>query len=360
VKLELFDYHLPQALIAQYPLPRRSASRMLVLDRASGAIAHRRFLDLPSFLRAGDCLVINDTKVIPARLVGRKQKTGARVELLLLEPLEADAWEALAGGKVRLGQRIAFEGGLTAEVAKILGEGRVQVRLQAKRGSPEAALRRAGHVPLPPYIRRPDERLDRRRYQTVYACRPGAVAAPTAGLHFTRRILTGLRERGVSIVALTLHVGLATFQPVRAANVEEHPMGTERYAIPTETAQAVSRTRKQGGRVVAVGTTVVRALESASAGLALRPGSGRTDLYIYPGYQFRVVDALLTNFHLPRSTLLMLVCAFAGREVVLEAYREAVERRYRFYSYGDCMLLLGDSCLFSSRHVPEHPTTCGK
>ena len=341
MRTDLFDYRLPTELIAQYPLKRRGASRMLVLQRDAGEISHRRFADLPSFLSAGDCLVINDTKVIPARLAGSKRSTGGRVELLLLEERKGSTWEALAGGKVRAGDLLDFPAGLHAEVTEVIEPGRVVVRLCPSALPLRAALRRAGHVPLPPYIRRPDEALDKRRYQTVYAKHAGAVAAPTAGLHFTRRALQVLREHGVQVVPITLHVGLATFAPVRAEVVEEHQIGGERYCVSPRAAQAIAHARQRRGRVIAVGTTVVRALESAAArGGGIRATSGSTDLFIYPGYRFRVVDALLTNFHLPRSSLLMLVCAFAGRESVLKAYRQAVEQRYRFYSYGDCMLIL--------------------
>lgn len=341
MRVDDFDYELPPELIAQYPLRRRSASRMLVIERDSGALSHHRFAELPSFLEPGDCLVINDAKVSRARLLGRKEKSGGRVELLLLEQGEGEVWEALAAGKVRPSQRLELEGGLRGEIVEVLSPGRVRVRLHANRGSVSRALSREAHVPLPPYIRRPDEPLDRRRYQTVYAVAPGAVAAPTAGLHFTKGILDRLKQRGVAIASVTLRVGAATFEPLRVATVEEHRMGSERYSVPRVTAEAISLARVRGRRVIAVGTTVVRALESAAGGDGRVPaGEGSTDLFMRPGHCFRVVDALLTNFHLPRSTLLMLVCAFAGRELVLEAYRQAVERRYRFYSYGDCTLML--------------------
>jgi S-adenosylmethionine:tRNA ribosyltransferase-isomerase len=347
-----FDYPLPADRIAQRPLPR-GASRLLVLDEA-GAARHRRVRDLPGLLRSGDLLVVNDTRVIPARLFARRAG-GGRLELLLLEPRGAAEWECLArpGRRARPGTRVELEGGgLSAEIL-----GRVEAGSPGASRSPEEGgegdrfrvrfsepiephLDRLGHVPLPPYVKRPDEAADRRRYQTVYARHPGAIAAPTAGLHFSRRLLAALREAGVEVAALTLHVGIGTFRPVVAERVEEHRMDAERYAIPEETAAAWARARDRGSRVVAVGTTVVRALETAAlaGGGRLPPGGGRSELFITPGFAFRAVDALLTNFHLPRSTLLMLVAAFAGRERVLAAYREAVAEGYRFYSYGDAML----------------------
>jgi len=338
-----FDYELPADRIAQEPAAERDASRLLTLDRASGETGHRRFLDLPDLARPGDLLVLNDTRVLRARLAGRK-RTGGRVELLLLEPAgeDPDTWRCLvrASKPVRDGARIDLTGGAVAEV---LGrdEDAWRVRLQAEGGTADV-LERAGRTPLPPYIRRgeddPRERLDRERYQTVFARSPGAVAAPTAGLHFTPRVLEALAGRDVRTAFLTLHTGEGTFLPVRSERVEEHRMHAERFEIPERTAEAVGAARSRGGRVIAVGTTVVRTLEAnASDDGSVRAGSGRCDLFIRPGHRFRVTDALLTNFHLPRSTLLMLVCAFAGTARVLEAYREAVRAGYRFYSYGDAM-----------------------
>lgn len=340
-----FDYSLPDDRIAQEPAPR-GESRLLVLD-AEGGDRHRRISDLPDLLRPGDLLVVNDTRVIPARLFGRRVTQGGgeggRVEILLVERVEGGLyrereWEVLAkpGRKARPGTRLRFEGGLEVEVVARLGDGRHRVRFSEP---VEPWLERLGHVPLPPYIRRPDRPEDRERYQTVFAERPGAVAAPTAGLHLTPDLLRRLEGRGVATARVTLHVGVGTFKPVTAELVHEHAMDEERYRVPEATAAAVSEARRRGGRVVAVGTTVVRTLETAARdGGTVAPGAGRTGLFIYPGFRFRVVDALLTNFHLPRSSLLMLVCAFAGRDRVLTAYREAIAEGYRFYSYGDAML----------------------
>jgi S-adenosylmethionine:tRNA ribosyltransferase-isomerase len=348
-----FDYHLPEDRIAQEPAPR-GESRLLVLD-AEGAGRHRRVGDLPELLRPSDLLVVNDTRVIPARLYGRRVMEGegghgARVEVLLVEraadtPDEAPEWEVLArpGRKTRPGTRLRFDGGsgdvLAAEVLAKLGDGRHRLRFSEP---VEPWLERLGHVPLPPYIKRPDRPEDRERYQTVFAERPGAIAAPTAGLHFTPELLARFGKRGVPVARVTLHVGIGTFKPVTADLVHEHVMDRERYEVPEATAEAVREARRRGGRVVAVGTTVVRTLESAARDDGtVAPGAGRTGLFIYPGFRFRAVDALLTNFHLPRSTLLMLVAAFAGRERVLAAYREAIDHGYRFYSYGDAMLAEG-------------------
>jgi S-adenosylmethionine:tRNA ribosyltransferase-isomerase len=338
-----FDYDLPAERIAQRPAPR-GASRLLVLD-AEGPARHRRVRDLPALLVPGDLLVVNDTRVIPARLFARRMPGGGRVELLLVEKVGAREWDALAkpGRKARPGTHLDLGGGLTAVTAARPGEEEAPAegdgRLRVVFSEPiEPHLDRLGHVPLPPYIKRPDEAADRERYQTVYARRPGAIAAPTAGLHFDQELLAAVAARGAAVAALTLHVGIGTFKPVTAALVHEHRMEAERYEIPEAAAEAIARARAAGGRVVAVGTTVVRALEAAAREDGTVPaGPGRTDLFITPGFRFRVVDALLTNFHLPRSTLLMLVCAFAGREPVLAAYREAIAEGYRFYSYGDAM-----------------------
>ena len=363
-----FDYHLPEERIAQEPLPR-GTSRLLVLGAPPGSPErHRRVSDLPEILRPGDLLVVNDTRVIPARIYGHRLlddgTEGARIELLLVEPIEdrsagepgpADTvWDTLVrpGKKARPGTEIVFRDGdeeandgegaivLRAEVLAKAGDGRHRVRFSEP---VEPHLERLGHVPLPPYIKRADRPADRERYQTVYAERPGAIAAPTAGLHFTPELLDRLEERGIEHVAVTLHVGIGTFKPVTAELVHEHRMDAERYDVPQATADAIRRTRERGGRIVAVGTTVVRTLESAATSSgrtdgSVKVGPGRTELFIVPGYRFRVVDALLTNFHLPRSTLLMLVSAFAGKERVLQAYEEAVREEYRFYSYGDAML----------------------
>jgi S-adenosylmethionine:tRNA ribosyltransferase-isomerase len=310
-----------------------------VLDE-EGSGRHRRVRDLPDLLRPGDLLVVNDTRVLPARLFGRRLPSGGRVELLLAERLDERTWEALLkpGRRASPGTRLELAPGLLAEVAARGEDGRFRVRFSEP---VEPHLDRLGHVPLPPYIHRPDEPADRERYQTVYAREPGAIAAPTAGLHFDEALLAALAARGVERAALTLHVGLGTFKPITADLVHEHRMDAERFVVPEATADAVRRARAERRRVVAVGTTVVRALEGAAAahGGEVRAGAGSTTLFVYPGFPFRVVDVLLTNFHLPRSTLLMLVCAFAGRERVLAAYREAVEAGYRFYSYGDAMLV---------------------
>jgi S-adenosylmethionine:tRNA ribosyltransferase-isomerase len=329
-----FDYDLPEESIAQEPAPR-GESRLLVLD-AEGPDRHRRVRDLPRLLRAGDLLILNDTRVIPARLFGEREGGGGgRMEVLLIEKTGEMEWEALVrpGRRARPGTVLRFEE-LTAEVTNKTEDGRYRLRFSEP---VEPHLDRLGHVPLPPYIRRPDRESDRERYQTVYARNPGAVAAPTAGLHFTEAILEETAAAGIGVARVTLHVGIGTFKPVSAERVEDHRMERERYEVSEETAEAIRRTRQSGGRIVAVGTTVVRTLESAA--LAAPAGHrGSTELFITPGFRFRVVDVLLTNFHLPRSTLLMLVSAFAGRERVLAAYEEAVRAGYRFYSYGDAML----------------------
>jgi len=345
-----FDFELPARLIAQRPLARRDQSRLLVLDRMTGAVGHRRFSDLPALLRPGDLLVLNDTRVTAARLVGRKA-SGGRVELLLVERLDSagrrGSWRCLlkAARKPPLGSRVEFERGVSAEVLERNGLD-WRVAFECPSGRIDEQLELIGRMPLPPYIRRDDEDSrdaeDRVRYQTVFAARPGAIAAPTAGLHFTPELLERLRARAVERVSLTLHVGTATFRPVSVERVAQHRIEAERFDLPPPVAEAVAAARQRNGRVVAVGTTVVRALEScAAAGRLVRAGQGLSELFIYPGYGFRVVDAIITNFHLPRSTLLMLVSAFAGRDRVLEAYREAVRAGYRFYSYGDAMLIEG-------------------
>ncbi len=323
-----FDYELPEERIAQEPAPR-GESRLLVLD-AEGRQRHRQVRDLPTLLRPGDLLVLNDTRVIPARLYGHRGE--GKMEILLVEKLEDREWEALVrpGRRARPGTVIVFEG-LSAEVID-KREDRYRLRFSEP---VEPHLDRLGHIPLPPYIHRPDEASDRDRYQTVFARTPGAIAAPTAGLHFSEKLLEEIAAAGIGIARVTLHVGIGTFKPVSAERVEDHQMDRERYEVGEETAEAIRRTRESGGRIVAVGTTVVRTLES-SAGMA---GSGATELFITPGFRFRVVDVLLTNFHLPRSTLLMLVSALAGRERVLAAYEEAIREGYRFYSYGDAMLV---------------------
>jgi S-adenosylmethionine:tRNA ribosyltransferase-isomerase len=334
-----FDYELPPASIAQEAAPR-GESRLLVLDR-TGPERCSRVSDLPRLLTPGDLLVLNDTRVIPARLYGRSAG-GGKMEILLIEPVGGREWEALVkpGRRARPGARIEIAEGLAAEVVD-KREGGPAHRYRLRFSEPiEPHLDRLGHIPLPPYIHRPDTAEDRERYQTVYARRPGAVAAPTAGLHFTEGLLREIEGAGVEIARVTLHVGIGTFKPVDAERIEEHRMERERYEIGEEAAGAVRRAREAGRRIVAVGTTVVRTLEGAAVagGGEVRAGSGATDLFITPGFRFQVVDALLTNFHLPRSTLLMLVSALAGRERVMAAYEEAIREGYRFYSYGDAML----------------------
>lgn len=335
MQLADFDYDLPQSLIAQEPPEQRGASRLLCLDGANGALHDRRFADICDLLHAGDLLVLNDTRVIPARLTGHKA-SGGRCEVLIERVIDGDGATALvrASKAPRTGTRLIFQG------CQAVVEGRDGdlYRLRFDHAVMDC-LAKEGHVPLPPYIQRADQALDRERYQTVYADRPGAVAAPTAGLHFDQAMLDRLVEQGVEQARLTLHVGAGTFQPVRTADIREHRMHAERVEVSEKVCEAVRRTRQRGGRVVAVGTTVVRSLESAAEGGELRSMSGETSLFIYPGYRFRVVDAMLTNFHLPRSSLLMLVSAFAGRAAVLAAYRHAVDNRYRFFSYGDAMFL---------------------
>ena len=336
-----FDYDLPEALVAQAPVTPRDASRLLVLA-ADGPALHRRFSDLADLLRPGDLLVLNDTRVLPARLVGRKE-SGGRVEILLCEPLEGGLgrrWRAMgqASKPIREGSVLAFDG-LSARVERAEGEGFLVVALDREGRELEAALASAGRTPLPPYIRREPTAEDRERYQTVWATTPGSAAAPTAGLHFTEALLARLQARGIERTTVTLHVGPGTFLPVRAASLADHVMHAERYEVPPQAARAFAAARARGSRIVAVGTTAVRTMESAFEQGALRIGSGRTDLFVRPGHVFRAVDLLVTNFHLPRSTLLVLACAFGGRERVLAAYREAVRLRYRFFSYGDAMLL---------------------
>ncbi|MGH9381386.1 MAG: tRNA preQ1(34) S-adenosylmethionine ribosyltransferase-isomerase QueA [Thermoanaerobaculia bacterium] len=332
-----FDYHLPPERVAQDPAPRGS-SRLLVLD-AEGERRHRRVDDLPELLSPGDLLVVNDTRVIPARLFARREPGGGRVELLLAEQVAEREWTCLLkpGRKAKPGTWLRLDRELEAEVTARGDDGRHTVRFSR---AIEPFLDRLGHVPLPPYIRRPDRPEDRERYQTVFARHAGAIAAPTAGLHFTDELLGRLRDRGIEQASVTLHVGLGTFKPVTAELVHEHRMDEERYLLPEATVEAIARTGERGGEVVAVGTTVVRTLEGVAARHdgRLVAGSGRTDLFIYPGYHVQVVDRLLTNFHLPRSTLLMLVCALAGRDPILVAYDEAIRQGYRFYSYGDAML----------------------
>jgi len=336
-----FEYVLPPELIAQEPLPRRDESRLLVVRRDREEFEHRIFRDILEYLVPGDLLVVNETKVLPVRLFGVKEGTGGRVELLLLRAGGNDVWEVLVrpGRRVAPGTRLVFgEGLLRGEVLSRTEAGGRTVRFFYE-GSFEEVLQRVGEVPLPPYVKK--KLASPERYQTVYAKEPGSAAAPTAGLHFTPELLTAVRGRGVAVVPVVLHIGLDTFRPVRVEDITLHRMHREEYLVPGETAEAVNRARDEGRRVIAVGTTAVRCLEAAADEKGkVAAGAGATELFIYPGYRFKVVDAMLTNFHLPCSTLLMLVAAFAGREKVLRAYGEAVRLRYRFFSFGDAMLII--------------------
>ncbi len=340
MKTSDFYYELPKELIAQTPIERRDASRLMTLDRASGAVGHRRFYELPELLDPGDCLILNDSRVLPARLLGRRLPGGGVGEVLLLVDRGDRVWECLVrpGRKLRTGARLSFGNGeLTAEVVEELLDGNRLVRFDYE-GIFLEVLERLGKMPLPPYIK--EELQDRERYQTVYSKVPGSAAAPTAGLHFTPELLEKIAAKGVGIGYVTLHVGLGTFRPVKEDDIEAHEMHSEFCTIPQETADLINRTKAAGGRCVCVGTTSCRTLESwAGEDGHMEAKAGWTDIFIYPGYRFKVMDALVTNFHLPESTLVMLVSAFAGRERVLAAYREAVRERYRFFSFGDAMFI---------------------
>lgn len=339
--LKDFYYDLPKELIAQEPLMNRSDSRLMALSRKTGRLEHHVFSDIISYLRPGDCLVLNNTKVIPARLYGQREGAGAQIELLLLKRKEKDVWETLVkpGKKARKGVRIVFgDGLLTGEVIEVAEDGNRWIRFEYE-GIFEEILGRLGQMPLPPYITHPLK--DKNRYQTVYAKYDGSAAAPTAGLHFTPALLQEIRELGVDIAEITLHVGLGTFRPVKEADVLKHHMHSEFFQISGAAARQVNQAKERGGRVIAVGTTSTRTLEAAADEEGrLREAGGWTDIFIYPGYRFKVIDGLVTNFHLPESTLLMLVSALAGRESVLSAYQEAVREQYRFFSFGDAMLIL--------------------
>jgi S-adenosylmethionine:tRNA ribosyltransferase-isomerase len=394
MRVEAFDFTLPRGLIAQFPSSQRGESRLMVIHRQEGAIEHRAFQDLPNYLRSGDLLITNNTRVLPCRLIGKKE-TGGKVEVLLIPSWNGmeGKWKVLikGSGKLKAGTRIQFGETLWAEVEPPRAEARDPSTCFVGRNPPKhtplrscelrrvtlhasihglkdrgflrrrvketkeemgelsfsgaedvpALLRQMGHIPLPPYIKRQDEPLDRDRYQTIFAERDGSIAAPTAGLHFTHALRESLREQGVTIASITLHIGPGTFRPVKALNVEDHRMEEERVEIPKEIAGEIAKTRVRGGRVIAVGTTATRALESFSDGMGgVSAGQGMTPLFIYPPYLFRVIDGLITNFHLPRSTLIMLASAFAGRDLLMKAYQEAIEKKYRFYSYGDAMLIL--------------------
>ncbi len=336
-----FYYELPKELIAQDPLEDRSASRLMVLNRATGEAEHKGFKDILDYLKPGDCLVINNTKVIPARLFGVKEGTQAKIELLLLKRRGDDVWETLVkpGRKAKTGTKISFgEGILTGEILAVEEDGNRLIRFDYE-GIFEEILDRLGQMPLPPYITH--QLKDKNRYQTVYARYEGSAAAPTAGLHFTEELLEQVRARGVKIAEITLHVGLGTFRPVKTENILDHHMHSEYYRISAEAAEKINRAKDEGHRVIAVGTTSTRTLEAAAdVNGRLAETSGWTDIFIYPGYEFRVIDGLITNFHLPESTLVMLVSAFAGREHVLSAYELAVQERYRFFSFGDAMLII--------------------
>ena len=334
-----FYFDLPEELIAQTPLERRDASRLLHLDKATGALEHRHFYDLPESLRAGDCLVLNDSRVLPARLIGSRPSGGA-VELVLLRDLGDGRWECLSrpGRKTRPGQELLFGDGELRATVEAVAEGGNRIVQFHYEGIFLEVLERLGKMPLPPYIKA--ELADSERYQTVYSREPGSAAAPTAGLHFTEALLEQIRAKGVKVCFVTLHVGLGTFRPVKEEEIEDHPMHAEFCIVPEKTARIINETKAAGGRVVAVGTTSCRTLESfAKQDGTLEPSSGWTDIFIYPGYRFKCIDALVTNFHLPESTLIMLVSALAGRENILNAYAVAVRERYRFFSFGDAMMI---------------------
>ncbi len=340
MKVSDFDYDLPEELIAQRPIDKRDESRLLVYNRADGSIEHRVFRDIVEYLHKGDCLVLNDTKVIPARLLGKKEDTGGSMEFVLLSRQEDDVWRVLVkpGKRAQIGTRFIFADGLLkAEVLDKTEEGGRLVRFHYD-GVFEEVLEKAGIMPLPPYIH--EELKDRDRYQTVYAEHSGSAAAPTAGLHFTPELLKKIEESGVQIAKVTLHVGIGTFRPVKTENLEDHRMHEEVYNVDPKAADIINRTRDSGGRVIAVGTTSLRTIESIADDTGhVKSGSGSTGIFIYPGYKFKITDALITNFHLPKSTLLMLVSALAGREEILRVYKEAIEKRYRFFSFGDAMFI---------------------
>jgi len=334
-----FDYFLPEELIAQHPCEPRDHSRLLVLDKNTGSTTHQHFYDLPDYLRAGDTLVFNDTRVIPARLIGAKAETGGKVEVFLLNRISGDEWEVLVkpGKKARSGTIITFGNDLCCEIMETTDFGGRLVRFKFA-GVFEEVLDKLGQTPLPPYIK--EELADKERYQTVYARERGSAAAPTAGLHFTRELMTRLSEKGINLAFVTLHVGLGTFRPVSTDNIKNHVMHREYYSVSPEAAQLINKTKEQGGRVIAIGTTAIRTLETAACEGRITAKSGWTEIFIYPGYCFQLVDAAVTNFHLPKSTLLMLISALAGQNNVLAAYQTAVAEQYRFFSFGDAMLII--------------------
>ena len=340
MKTSDFYYDLPEELIAQEPLERRDGSRLMVLDKKSGAVEHRHFYDITDMLEEGDALILNDTRVLPARLYGVKEDTGGAIEFLLLNKHSLDTWEVILrpGRRAKPGARFVFGGGeLRAEILEVINEGNRLVRFEYE-GLFENILDKLGEMPLPPYITKKLE--DKERYQTVYSKHTGSAAAPTAGLHFTPELLEKIKAKGINIGYVTLHVGLGTFRPVKADDISDHKMHSEYYVLPAETAELINSVKAAGKRVISVGTTAARTLETAGLnGLPLKPASGWTDIFIYPGKEFRVADALITNFHLPESTLIMLVSALAGRENVLRAYETAVKEKYRFFSFGDAMFI---------------------
>ncbi|MCP2520938.1 tRNA preQ1(34) S-adenosylmethionine ribosyltransferase-isomerase QueA [SCandidatus Aminicenantes bacterium Aminicenantia_JdfR_composite] len=350
--LSLFDYNLPKELIARFPLPDRDQSRLLILIRRECKIIHSHFRNLPEYLKEGDLLIINNSKVIPARLIG--SLNGSFIDCLLTKKINEDTWEGIfhPARKVKTGKKIKFSEGLEGEIIRINDYGKRLIQFNRKGNDLINLIRKIGFAPLPPYIKRKNEEaikykeFDLNRYQTIYAKEEGSIAAPTAGLHFTPKVIDKIKEKGVEVLEITLHVGEATFRPVKTKKIEEHKMGEEYFHIKEEVANKINLAKKDKRRIIAVGTTTVRALESAWKDNYLEPGFNKTELFIYPGYKFKVVDALLTNFHLPKSTLLMLVSAFAsqnpeeGIKLIKKAYKEAIKRKYRFYSYGDCMLIL--------------------
>jgi len=345
MRLSEFDYYLPEELIAQDPLEKRSNSRLMVLDRKSGDVYHRHFYDIKDYLKSGDCLVINNTKVIPARLLGEKKDTGGHIEVLLLTRKSDNIWECLVrpGKKMRPGAKVIFGNGLlTGEIIETLDDGNRLIEFSYE-GIFEEILDKLGEMPLPPYITH--KLQDKTRYQTVYAKYDGSAAAPTAGLHFTKELLDEVKNMGVNIAEVTLHVGLGTFRPVKEDNVLDHHMHSEYFEVSKEACEIINETKKKGGRIISVGTTSTRTLESAAGMIDgfdgyLKPINGWTDIFIYPGYEFKIIDGLITNFHLPKSTLIMLVSAIAGKENVLNAYEEAVKEKYRFFSFGDAMIIV--------------------
>lgn len=344
MKINEFDYPLPEELIAQHPMEQREDSRLLVIHRKTGKLEHRHFYDLLDYLEPGDCLVLNDSRVIPARLYGTKAGTGAKVEFLLIRRLEGDVWETMVrpGKRLHPGDRVSFSQKplLEAEILAHGEDGTRQVQFHYE-GVFMERLQELGRMPLPPYIQRENEKADRDRYQTVYCKTDGSVAAPTAGLHFTENLLEEAKRRGIHIATVTLHVGIGTFRPVQCEEIEDHHMHLEEYEIDATQAELINETKRRGGRILCVGTTSVRTLESSVGQDGMvNPGRGSTEIFIYPGYQFRVPDGLITNFHLPKSTLLMLVSAFHSREAMMEAYSTAVHEGYRFFSYGDAMLII--------------------